>query len=488
MHRRASDDRGVTPTTGPTVRRSASIVTVVAVVLAALSACSTASSSATAAGDGGVVRVVAAENFWGSIAAQLGGKHVAGHEHHRQPRTPTRTATSRPRPTRGRSRRAARRSSTASATTPWASKLFAADPEPGRTAINVGNLARRPRRRQPAPVVLRRRTCSGDRRDRGRPTRLSTLPTGPTSQARAPVRGPTWAGVPRDDRDDPRTLRRDAGRRVESDLRSARAGARAGSSSPRTVLEGGQRGHRADRGGQVDRRRADRQDHAIKVYVYNSQNATPDVQAQRARPRPRASRSPPSPRPSRRPLLRSSVADRPAARPARRAGPGRAMTGAGGASAVTAADAAAARRRRAGGRPHAGSGVDLTVEPGEFIAVSARTASASRRWSRLLLGLLPLGAGASGARRGARRGRTTASATSRSGAASTPTCACAASTSCAWASTATAGAFRVPGARRWSRGCARRRRVDEVDRTRQRAGVRAPPGGPSSPAGSSSAC
>ncbi len=41
---------------------------------ATLSACAT--SPRTAAGGGTVVAVVAAENFWGSLAAQLGGAHV----------------------------------------------------------------------------------------------------------------------------------------------------------------------------------------------------------------------------------------------------------------------------------------------------------------------------------------------------------------------------------------------------------------------------
>src|SRR5437667_331648 len=44
---------------------------------AVLAACGTSgSSSTTAAKAGGVVQVVAAENFWGSIASQVGGSHV----------------------------------------------------------------------------------------------------------------------------------------------------------------------------------------------------------------------------------------------------------------------------------------------------------------------------------------------------------------------------------------------------------------------------
>jgi zinc/manganese transport system substrate-binding protein len=40
-----------------------------------LTACSTAAGTANASG-GGVIQVVAAENFWGSIASQIGGSHV----------------------------------------------------------------------------------------------------------------------------------------------------------------------------------------------------------------------------------------------------------------------------------------------------------------------------------------------------------------------------------------------------------------------------
>lgn len=42
----------------------------------ALAACSTGSSTDAAGGDGAAVSVVAAENFWGSIAEQVGGQHV----------------------------------------------------------------------------------------------------------------------------------------------------------------------------------------------------------------------------------------------------------------------------------------------------------------------------------------------------------------------------------------------------------------------------
>ncbi len=45
-------------------------------MLAAVAGCSTAPAASESAGRGGQVQVVAAENFWGSIARQIGGSHV----------------------------------------------------------------------------------------------------------------------------------------------------------------------------------------------------------------------------------------------------------------------------------------------------------------------------------------------------------------------------------------------------------------------------
>jgi zinc/manganese transport system substrate-binding protein len=47
-----------------------------AAVLGLLAACSNTSGAATSAGGGRVIKVLAAENFWGSIVSQLGGSHV----------------------------------------------------------------------------------------------------------------------------------------------------------------------------------------------------------------------------------------------------------------------------------------------------------------------------------------------------------------------------------------------------------------------------
>src|ERR1700761_3870928 len=54
----------------------AALVLALAITAGTTVACSTASGTVTAASGGRVIQVVAAENFWGSIASQIGGTHV----------------------------------------------------------------------------------------------------------------------------------------------------------------------------------------------------------------------------------------------------------------------------------------------------------------------------------------------------------------------------------------------------------------------------
>lgn len=100
-----------------------------------LSSCSLGTSSAT----GGRLQVVAAENFWGSIAAQLGGDRVSVTSLIDNPDTDP----------HGYEPTAADARAVASARyavvngagyDPWASKLLAANPVDGRAVLNVGNL------------------------------------------------------------------------------------------------------------------------------------------------------------------------------------------------------------------------------------------------------------------------------------------------------------------------------------------------------------
>jgi zinc/manganese transport system substrate-binding protein len=63
----------------PTVRqrtRLGYLLCSAAAVLLALSGCSTAGPAASSTASGATIQVVAAENFWGSLAEQLGGEHV----------------------------------------------------------------------------------------------------------------------------------------------------------------------------------------------------------------------------------------------------------------------------------------------------------------------------------------------------------------------------------------------------------------------------
>ena len=117
------------------------------VALAATSACSTTSpSAATAPTTGGgsaaagkVIQVVAAENFWGSIAAQLGGSHVHVDSIITNPDTDPHSYE----PTAA----DARTVTTAQFTIvngigydAWADKLLSTNPGSGRTELKVGDL------------------------------------------------------------------------------------------------------------------------------------------------------------------------------------------------------------------------------------------------------------------------------------------------------------------------------------------------------------
>jgi zinc/manganese transport system substrate-binding protein len=104
----------------------------------ALTACGTTAPPSTAAGGGKIVSVVAAENFWGSIASQVGGSHVKVTSIITDPNADPHSYE----PT------------AADATTiadaqyviingvgydPWADRLISANPVSGRVVLNVGD-------------------------------------------------------------------------------------------------------------------------------------------------------------------------------------------------------------------------------------------------------------------------------------------------------------------------------------------------------------
>jgi zinc/manganese transport system substrate-binding protein len=125
--------------TSPMFRGAATGVAAALLVLAA--GCSTADSSTAAArnGQGQKIVVVAAENFWGSIARQLGGTHITETSIITNPNTDPHeyepTATD------------ARTMASAQLVIvngigydPWAPKLLAANPVQGRRTLTVGDL------------------------------------------------------------------------------------------------------------------------------------------------------------------------------------------------------------------------------------------------------------------------------------------------------------------------------------------------------------
>ncbi|MER7840669.1 zinc ABC transporter substrate-binding protein [Streptomyces sp. NPDC096040] len=119
-------------------RRSAAVLAAL-LLSAGASACSTAASSDTATSSDGPIQVVAAENFWGSIAQQLGGSHVKvtsvisnpnadPHDYEPTAADGRKVATARYAIVNGIGYDA------------WADKLLAANPDSGRTELKVGDL------------------------------------------------------------------------------------------------------------------------------------------------------------------------------------------------------------------------------------------------------------------------------------------------------------------------------------------------------------
>ncbi|MFF2076156.1 metal ABC transporter solute-binding protein, Zn/Mn family [Kitasatospora sp. NPDC058162] len=131
-----------------TLRRSLRFVlgATAVIALAATSACSTASSpksgaaaSATGGGSSKVIQVTAAENFWGSIATQLGGEHVKVTSIITNPDTDPHSYE----PTAADGRTVAGADyviSNGIGYDAWSDKLLAANPASGRTALKVGGL------------------------------------------------------------------------------------------------------------------------------------------------------------------------------------------------------------------------------------------------------------------------------------------------------------------------------------------------------------
>ncbi len=112
------------------------LVGVFLLLLLTLAACGTTFQSAT--GSGGPVQVVAAENFWGSIAAQVGGSHVHVTSIIVDPNADPHSYE----PTAADARTVADAQyviANGAGYDPWADKLLQANPASGRKELNVGN-------------------------------------------------------------------------------------------------------------------------------------------------------------------------------------------------------------------------------------------------------------------------------------------------------------------------------------------------------------
>jgi zinc/manganese transport system substrate-binding protein len=267
--------------------RPLAVAALLAAAATTATACSTSDSSHRAAdsdGSGGgssraaPIRVVAMENFWGSIAAQLGGSHAKVTSLISNPDTDPHDYE----PTAADARTVA----TAQYAIvngigydAWADKLLAADPADGRTELEVGDVVGikpggNPHRwYSPTDVhrVIERITADYEKTDPAdagyferRKSAFEHTALGPYDQAVAAIKA-TYAGTPIG-----------ASESIVSPLADG-LGLR--TLTPGTFLTAISEGSdpTAHDTSEIDRQI---KDHRIKVYVYNSQNSTPDVRRQ----------------------------------------------------------------------------------------------------------------------------------------------------------------------------------------------------------------
>jgi zinc/manganese transport system substrate-binding protein len=259
-------------------RRPAAVLTTVLLSVGA-GGCSTAgASSDTDTSSGGVIQVVAAENFWGSIARQLGGGHAKvtsvidnpnadPHDYEPTAADGRKVATARYAIVNGIGYDA------------WADKLLAANPDSRRTELKVGDLVGLKPGDNPhrwfSPDDVRRVaekiTADYKRIDpdhsayfdaRAKTFENTTL--APYHQLISSIRK-TYAGAPIG--------------ASESIVTPLAEGLGLKMVTPESFLDAISEGTDPTA---KDKTTIDRQieDKEIKVYVYNSQNSTPDVQAQ----------------------------------------------------------------------------------------------------------------------------------------------------------------------------------------------------------------
>jgi zinc/manganese transport system substrate-binding protein len=272
----------------PAVRRSSRFALggVAAITAITATACSTSSSSgstsstASSAGSGGgkTIQVVAAENFWGSIASQLGGSHVKVTSIINNPDADPHSYE----PTASDARTVAGAQYTivnGIGYDTWADKLLAANPVSGRDDLKIGDLVGikpggNPHRwYSPDNVHQVIEKISADYKkidpadaadfDKLKNT-YETTTLAPYNQLISGIKA-KYAGTPIG--------------ASESIVSPLAAGLGLKMLTPDTFLSAVSEGTdpTAKDKAAIDQQIADKK---IKVYVYNSQNATPDVQAQ----------------------------------------------------------------------------------------------------------------------------------------------------------------------------------------------------------------
>jgi zinc/manganese transport system substrate-binding protein len=263
----------------PTRHAAAAALAIVAAT-AVIAGCATTAPQATntAARSDTRITAVAAENFWGSIATQLGGSHVTVSSIVRNPDTDPHDYE--PTPADGRTMAGARFAIVNGVGyDPWAPKLLAANPSADRVVLTVGQLVGIPdngnphRWYSPANVnqVINQITADYQK--------LDPADSAYFTQQRNTFQTKTLARY----------------NSLIADIRAKYAGTPIGASesivtplaqglglrmlTPETFLDAISEGSDPTA---ADKQTIDQQikTKQIKIYVYNSQNSTPDVQAQ----------------------------------------------------------------------------------------------------------------------------------------------------------------------------------------------------------------
>jgi zinc/manganese transport system substrate-binding protein len=262
-------------------RHAITTVALAAATTLLLAGCATSVAETGQGGDssgGGKIDVVAAENFWGSIAAQLGGDHATVSSIVSNPDTDPHDYE--PTPADGRTMAGARFAIVNGiGYDPWAPKLLAADPADGRVVLTVGQLVGVPdggnphRWYSPANVrqVIDRITADYQQLDPADSAyfaqRKQTFETKSLAQYNSLISQikAKYAGTPIG-----------ASESIVSPLAD---GLGLKMLTPESFLDAISEGSDPT---VADKTTIDDQikQHQIKIYVFNSQNSTPDVQRQ----------------------------------------------------------------------------------------------------------------------------------------------------------------------------------------------------------------